>query len=159
MVFRKSTNNSKTMKESVFQVVFGHWLKNIFKKTGAFELKMTKSKNLPFNTLKEHQKQALLIAKHGCIYFKIPDSGYQQNPFDCFSLACVPSYVVVQFYVKGCKDFYLIDIDDWIKAEKECKLNLHKNRMSLTEEMAQKIGKKESLEMIKTSFLPTFDNQ
>lgn len=136
------------MTERQFSTKFLHWLRTK-KFVGAFELKMTKGKSLPFNALKEHQKQALLATKHNFICHKIADDSVGFKPYDVFALGNTFAYVVVQFYTRGCKDFYLIDIDDWCKAE------IESERKSLTEEMAQKIGKKESLEMIKTSFIPS----
>ena len=135
------------MTERKFNTKFLHWLR-VKKIVGAFELKMTKSKNLPFNALKEHQKQSLLMVRHGFLCAKIADDSIGTKNFDVFAMGDMPAYVVVQFYTHSCKYFYLIDIDDWCKAEK------NSDRKSLTEEEAEKIGKKETLEMIKTSFLP-----
>ena len=134
------------MTERQFNTKFLHWLRTK-KYVGAFELKMTKGKSLPFNALKEHQKQSLLMVKHNFLCYKIGDDSVGFKPFDVFALGNTFAYVVVQFYTHGCKDFYLIDIDNW------CQLEKNSNRKSITEEEANRIGKKESLEMIKTSIL------
>lgn len=117
------------MKEKDFQTTFSHWLKQVHKKTGAFELKQTKTNSLPFESVVAHQVAALRNAKNGTLVYKIPDVGYQ-NPFDCFSLAGVPAYVVVKY-----PDFFcLIDIDDWINE------NVRSERRSLTSKRAMEIA-------------------
>lgn len=97
------------MREKDFQIKFNHWLKNVYKQTGAFELKITKTDSLPFSAVKQHQLDALLNAKKGVFVFKIPDCGYQ-NPFDTFCLTGVPAFIVIKY-----PDFFcLIDIDAFI---------------------------------------------
>lgn len=99
--------------EANFNTYFNHWLKNVYKKTGAFELKQTKTQSIAFNSVVSHQVQALKNAKNGILVYKIPDVGYQ-NPFDCFSLAGVDAFVVIKYP----NFFCLIDINDWIQEEK-----------------------------------------
>lgn len=123
-----------TMQEKDFQTTFNHWIAGRSHESAAFELKLTKEKSLPFSRLEEHQKRALYLAKHQEIIFKIPDAGYQ-NPFDSFLLKGVKAYVVVMFYERGQKEFFMIDIDDWINEEKTSK------RKSLTPERAREIGR------------------
>ena len=106
--------------------------------SGAYELKSTRERSLPFAALATHQRHALRQAKQGVLVYKIPDSGFQ-NPFDCFTLAQVPAFVVVFFYTHGKKEFVMIDIDAWI-AEDESS-----TRRSLTEERAKEIGTTYSL--------------
>lgn len=124
------------MRESIFQTRFSKWVKHVYKKSAAFELKLTKSKSLPFDAVQPHQLQALKNAKHTQLFYKIPDAGFSQKPFDCFSLSGVPTYVVVMFYTRGCKTFYMIDVDDFEAASKSSK------RRSLLEEVAERIGQK-----------------
>lgn len=115
--------------EANFQKTFNHWLKSVHKKTGAFELKQTKSQSLPFNAVVPHQVAALKNAKNGVLIYKIPDVGYQ-NPFDCFSLCGVDAFVVIKY-----PDFFcLIDINDWMQ---EMKLS---NKKSLTSKRALEIS-------------------
>ncbi len=98
--------------EASFNSYFNKWLKNVHKKTGAYELKQTKGNSLPFDAVVPHQVAALLQVKHGVFVFKIPDAGYQ-NPYDCYSMVKQPAYVVIKY-----PDFFcLIDIDDWVVEE------------------------------------------
>ena len=117
------------MLESKFQSYFTKWLKNVYKKTGIFELKVARGNTLPFSKIPSHQWESLWHAKHKTMAFKIPDCGFQ-NPCDCFCLAGIPAYVVVLFG----KNFYLIDIDRILDENEEGK--------SLSEEKASKIGEK-----------------
>lgn len=118
------------MKEKNFQVKFGHWVKENFHETAAFELKSVKSSSCPFNAVQDHQIEALLHAKHKLLYHKIPDVGFQ-NPFDCFILVKCSSFIVIRY---GSGNWYMIDIDAFIN-ERDSSL-----RKSLTEERAQKLS-------------------
>lgn len=69
------------MKEKDFQRKFSHWLKNVYKRTGVFELKQTKTDSIPFSSVVEHQVEALEAVRHAVLVYKIPDMGFQ-NPFD-----------------------------------------------------------------------------
>ena len=126
------------MNEREFQTKFIRWVKYIYKKTAVFELKLTKSNSLPFSILAPHQKEALLLSKHSILTHKIPDLGLR-NPFDVFCVTNVLAFVVVMFYERGQKEFYLIDIDCWVKEEGLSK------RKSLTKERAEQIGEKKIL--------------
>ena len=122
------------MKEKDFQVRFNKWCKYYVKKTSVFELKITQTNSIPFAAVKEHQASALHIAKHSALVYKIPDAGYQ-NPFDSLIIRSADAYVVIMFYSRGEKIFYMIDIDDWIIEQK------NSPRKSLTRERAASIGK------------------
>lgn len=122
------------MLEKDFQIKFNRWAAHHLKENAVFELKLEKGKSLAFNRLEEHQRNALFLSKHEKIIFKIPDAGYQ-NPFDSFMMAEVNAYVVVMFYQRGQKKFYMIPIDEWIAEEQVG------GRKSLTEERAAEIGK------------------
>lgn len=117
------------MKERDFQSIFNHWVKNVYRKTSAFELKQTKTNSMPFSSVKEHQKKALYNVKHGIFVYKIVDCGYQ-NPFDCFSLYYSRAFVVIKFPSFFC----VIDIDIWLEEEKTS------NRKSLTSLRAKEIA-------------------
>lgn len=123
------------MKEADFQTKFNKWLKHKHQKTGAFELKLTKEKSLPFSAVAPHQKAALHMAHRGKLIYKIPDESYSQKPFDCFMMEEVDAYVVVMFYKRGQKKFYMIPIVNWITEE------FSSTRKSITEEDAQRIGR------------------
>lgn len=122
------------MRERDFQTEFIKWLKYRHYKTGAYELKLTKEKSLPFKALAPHQRDALYHAKHGHVAYKIPDDSIGQKPFDCFMLVQVPAYVVVMFYERGQRQFYMIDISNWVAEEEQS------TRKSLTPERAAQIG-------------------
>ena len=126
------------MKERDFQTQCGK--RNIIH--GCFELKFTKGKSLPFNSLAEHQEKALLdVAGHG-LFHKISDfpvfanSGARFNrpkPFDCFYLSQTMAYVVVMFWIpRKKKNVYYIKIEDWIRMRDKA------TRKSATEGMVLK---------------------
>jgi len=121
------------MKEKDFNVHFNKFLINRFKGSGAFELKLTKTNSLPFDSVKEHQLHALQTAKYKSLVFKIPDLGLQ-NPCDVLKLENVPAFVVVMYYKRGQKEFIMLDIDVFLTE-------MHTSeRKSLTEERAKEIG-------------------
>lgn len=123
------------MLEKDFQTKFTRWLKsgsNI--PTGAFELKLSKGISLPFNAVQDHQIAALKIAKHGRLAFKIPDDSRGTKPMDCFLLAGTDAWVVVMFWERGQKEFFLIDVDAFVAERDSSK------RKSLTSDRARGIG-------------------
>jgi hypothetical protein len=118
------------MLEKKFNIQFNHWLKAVYKKTGAYELKVTKTDSIPFDAVKDHQIAALKAAKDGVLVYKIPDVGLGQKPFDNICLSGIPAYIVIR-YPSG--RAYGIDVDVFIKERSLC------DRKSLTEEHAQAI--------------------
>lgn len=78
--------------------------------------------------------EALYAAKHNRLAHKIADDSVGFKPFDCFHLREVPSFVVVSFWSRGEKKFYMIDIDDWMQEVQTS------NRKSLTVQRAGEIG-------------------
>lgn len=123
------------MQERDFQTKLTIWKKYNLKKSCLIEAKITKTDTIPFTRLEIHQKQALLLAKHDQLCYKIPDVGYDKKPADMFCLAGSLAYIAVLFYTeKGVKHFYLIDVDDW------CLEEANSERRSLTEERAMVIG-------------------
>jgi len=117
------------MKEKDFQRTFNHWVKEVYKKTAAFELKYTKTDSLPFSVVAGHQEDALMQVKHGVFVFKIPDMGYQ-NPYDCFCLSYQKAFIVIKYLSFFC----LIDIDVWVEEQKIS------YRKSLTSKRAREIA-------------------
>lgn len=113
------------MKESDIQTMF----KNKNKLMGVFELKfvnLSKNKSIAWERVAQHQMDALLRAKHSCLYHKISDSIIfdkrsgarfpSPKPFDCINIKC-DSYVVVCFYMpRQYKRLYYIDIDAYSEA-------------------------------------------
>lgn len=121
------------MKESTFQTKFNSWLRNVYKVTGAYELKVTNDKSIPYSRLEVHQENWLQTVTNKTAVYKIADDSIGHKPFDCFCLSGMPAYVVV-LYVKS-KTFYLITINNWIYYRD----NVSK-RKSLTESEAKKIA-------------------
>ena len=126
------------MKEKDFQTEFGK--RNDI--PGIFELKLAKTKRLPFSALKEHQEKALVHANMGGgLFHKISDfpvfAGSKMRfnrpkPFDCMFLRNIPAYVVVMFYVKRKqKNVYYIHIEDFLRMRDESEMK------SFTEAMAE----------------------
>lgn len=122
------------VKERDFQTKFSKWLKYNDDKSGAFELKITKTNSLAFNSVQDHQREALLHVKHTRLVYKIPDDSRGSKPFDCFKMVRCYAYVVVYFYTHGEKEFFMIDIDVWVREEEMSK------RKSLTRDRAEEIG-------------------
>lgn len=116
-------------REANFQTTFNHYLKSVHKKTGAFELKQTKTNSIAFDLVVPHQEQALLNVKNGTFVYKIPDMGFQ-NPFDCFCMVNEDAFVVIKY-----PDFFcMIDINDWVQEKKIS------DRKSLTSTRAKEIA-------------------
>lgn len=115
-------------KEANFNTYFNHWLKEVYKKTGAFELKQC-SGSLPFSAVAPHQLEALLQVHNGTLVYKIPDVGYQ-NPFDCLCMAGERAFIVIKY--PSC--FVLIDPETWQLESKRSK------RRSLTEARAKQLS-------------------
>ena len=116
-------------REAKANTLFNHWLKNVHKKSGAFELKQTTGDSIPFDAVAPHQIAALEAVVHGVLVYKIPDVGYQ-NPFDCMCFAGLPAYVVFKFP----KSFELVSIDTFLLEKSRSK------RKSLTYERAKAIS-------------------
>ena len=76
--------------------------------------------------------------KHRRLVHKIADDSIGFKPFDCFHLRGVPAYVVVSFYTRGEKEFYMIDVDMWRKEFENSKKD--GQRKSLTKDRAAEIG-------------------
>lgn len=123
------------MRERDLQTKLTHYCRNKWKDgSAAIEVKITKSKSLPFNKVLEHQVAALLLSKHGTFNYKIADTGYDKKPFDMFILNQSKAFIAIMFYTRGCRTIYLIDIDVWCHETKTSK------RKSLTEKRAKEIG-------------------
>lgn len=116
------------MNEATFQTEFGKRNEIV----GIFELKLAKTKRLPFSALKAHQEKALVHANMGGgLYHKIADSPFfkdskarmrftKPKPADCVFLKDFPAYVVVMFYEKRKKkNVYYIHIKDFLRMRDE----------------------------------------
>lgn len=119
--------------EKDFQTKFNRWLKYNWNNTSAFELKIVKTKSMPFNVVKNHQLDGLKLVGSKFIY-KIADDSQGIKPFDCFTITEASAYIVIMFYKRGQKEFIMIEVSNFIKEK-----NISK-RKSLTEERAKQIG-------------------
>jgi len=125
------------MREKDLQTRITRYVKNRWQhQSAAIELKITHSKSLSFAAVKDHQIAGLLVAKHGTLAYKIPDTGYDQKPFDMVVLTGAEAYILIMYYQKGCRICYIIDIDVFQKEKETSK------RKSLTEERCAEIGEK-----------------
>jgi len=152
------------MKEKDFQTLFSAWakqnknlIKSKFGRCVAFELKLSKTKSIRFDDLRDHQGVALKeVAGDGCFH-KITDQPVSwgmdtkirftaKKPFDCFFMSESPAFVVIFFYVKGQRskdrEMVFIRIEDWLK---EWKIAEAENRKSVREEYLRAIGMVEKL--------------
>jgi len=98
---------------------------------GVFELKLCKTKSIRFDSVKDHQIEALWRSQTEGLFYKIPDfpmfAGSKtrfnsKKPFDFFYLKDTPAYVVICFYVpRRRKTCYYIRISEWVRATKMSK--------------------------------------
>ena len=120
----------KNMVEKHFQTFFGKYLtENPPQESEFYELKMTSTKSIRFDSIKPHQREALLAVEDSSLYHKISDSPIfggmrtrftAQKPFDCFCVTKAKAFVVVWFYVpRHKKVFVKIRIKDFLKLEQE----------------------------------------
>ena len=121
------------MKEKDLQSKFTRWLKTN-KKPGAYELKLCKTKSMPFSAVKEHQINALFKAQTEGIAYKISDFSPGYKPFDCFFLYA-PAFVVIGFWQPRKLRVYMINVSEFIQ------MKAYSSRRSLTEEMAKGHGR------------------
>lgn len=123
------------MTEADFQSKFTKWAKINSTESAAYELKICKTKSLPFSRIEEHQLLALERAKDGTIVHKISDMAMGFKPFDCMVLHKAAGYLAIMFYVpRERQSFYLIDIETLLDIIKTSK------RKSLTEDVCQRNG-------------------
>ena len=136
------------MKERDFQTLFGKYIKaKKPKKSTIFELKICKGTSLPFNSVAEHQIQALIDATGDTdmgFYHKITDTPWgtidkfrytSLKPFDCFYLTGIEAFIVIWFYhERKPKKFIFIPISIFLDERD------NSERKSLTEIRAREIG-------------------
>lgn len=117
------------------QSLFTKFIRKKHKQTAVWELKITKTKSLPFSRIEPHQITSLKKAKHACIYHKISDQSAGFKPFDAFQICHSPAFLVILFYKqRQPKITYWIDIDDLLHLIKSSK------RKSITEEQAKQLA-------------------
>lgn len=118
-------------REAQFGKLFRHWLRANPQVSGAFELKQTTSEALAFDSVKEHQIDALLAAHSDYgITYKIPDDAMGVKPFDYVYLRNAPAWVAILY--PG--EFYIISITAFLEEKKRSE------RKSLLRDRARKIA-------------------
>ncbi len=122
-------------REAQFQSKFNRWLIYNWFSSAVFELKVATGKSLPFSAVKNHQEVSLMQTKSAKFIYKISDFDRMKKPFDSFCLYKTKAYIVIMFYRRGNKAFYMIDIDKFIEER------ILSKRKSLTEEDCKRIGK------------------
>jgi hypothetical protein len=82
----------------------------------AVEIKVAKGKTLYKNQIADHQIRALTLTYESAIYFKIPDGGFSQSPFDGFIFKKSDAYVVIYYEIKPKSEVWAIHIKDLPKS-------------------------------------------
>lgn len=114
-------NNRSMKREAQFTTRFKKWLHvhALIPSSGAYELKVTTTKRIPFTAVTEHQVDALMAVKTGKFIYKIPDAGWQ-NPFDVIMMSGQPAWVVLGFQEPRKKtQTYIIDIELFLQLKSE----------------------------------------
>ena len=104
------------------------WFTYFGRKTIAVEYKVARGNRFYFKQIAKHQLKALYQVKHSYLYWKIPDVGISQKPFDAILLYKEPAHIVVMWDKAKNKTFYMLDIDTVIE--------LMKTKKSITENEA-----------------------
>lgn len=123
-------------RESNFTPIFESWLRNVYKKTCAWELKVSKENAWEYRRLEKQQETWLLAVTNGSAVYKISDESAGYKPFDGFSFFREPAYVVILYQQSN--TFYLIPINNFIFYRDN-----RAKRKSLTEEEAKEISIKQ----------------
>lgn len=114
------------------QSAFSRWVQNRWAGgPAAFELKRTLNQSLPLSALREHQAAALSQVAGAGNFFKIPDGGFSQSPYDCFFLQG-KAYLVISYGPK-LTGFYLIPIATVERIKRN-------GTISITEKLAKEFG-------------------
>lgn len=69
------------------------------------------------------------------LYHKISDMALGFKPCDCIVIARGGGWLVVQYYRPGCRDFYMVDVEEYVDLRAE-----RGGRGSLTEEDCRRVG-------------------
>lgn len=85
-------------------------------KSIVYEAKFCMGMTIPFSAIRKHQVQALQLAEMNKVIYKIPDSGFEQKPFDGFLITKALAFIIIKFYKKRIKTFYMIPISSLIKC-------------------------------------------
>lgn len=103
---------------------------------GAWEVKRTTGKSLPFCKFAQHQIEYLLKAKTRVLSIKIRDVGKAKKEFDGVTFYKSPSSCICCYPAKNKDGYhaYSIDIEVWYQERRTC------GRKSLTEKRASELG-------------------
>ncbi len=114
--------------EAAITTRINKWFPRVVTASCPYEIKHTRgSATFKFKELKQHQRDYLLAATtpHGMCW-KIPDTGFSQNPFDCFVFKNTQAFVIIAYP----ENVYAIEIQLIEKIDSNI----------LTEEFASKIA-------------------
>jgi hypothetical protein len=81
-------------------------------KSCAIEIKVAKGKTLYKTQIADHQRRALELSYRSAIYFKIPDGGFSQSPFDGFILRNSGAWLVIYYEIRPKAEVWAIHIKD-----------------------------------------------
>ena len=126
------------MREKDIQSLFTKWVRQNYKESAAWELKVCKQgRALAYTAFQPQQIPSLLKAKHECIYKKLSDMDPSLKPFDALQICRSKAYVVVVWYKPYClKEAVWLDIDAFVHEQETSQ------RKSLTQERARQIAEK-----------------
>lgn len=125
-------------RESLFTTKFRKWVFHCWQGGPAyFEVKTSQDSlsSIPFDAVSEKQIANLQLRK---FVYKFSDYDQLGTPLDMISFEG-KGYVVIYFWRKGNKEFFIIPVYTWLTEQ------MMSNRKSLTEERARAIGKAYSL--------------
>ena len=119
-------------REAKFATEFSKWAKHNWPsdKPAYFEYKVSITDSLLFSAISEKQYANLQIRK---FYYKFSDFDRMGTPLDAV-MFCGQGYIVIQFYKKGNKEFFMITIQDFIRFKESSK------RKSITLDEARSIA-------------------
>lgn len=122
-------------REAEFCSELQKWLKHNWRESCVIEAKVCqKNHSLNYKSdFQSHQLPTLINIEKGKLPYKISDMDRQIKPYDIIFHYYMPSYVVIYWYGKGCKEFYMIKPEDIIDHR-------DKGNKSLDEEQAKIIS-------------------
>ena len=85
--------------EAAITTKINKWFPLVVLKSCPYEVKHTRgAATFKYKELKQHQRDYLLAATTSRgMHWKIPDTGFSQNPFDCFVFNNAPAFVVIVY--------------------------------------------------------------
>ncbi len=114
--------------EAKFNTLLNQYLR-VKKMYCYYELKQTDATTFPFSKIEKHQWEGLQATRKEGLVWKLSDEDQRQKPCDGFSSPPMMSYLIIKFP----SGFYMIDILDLVKMEKD-------GRYNITEKEAKEIA-------------------